>query len=46
MVMNKNNIEEIIKIWVLENYGEAELNNPSWCIKDLARFLSVGIENS
>lgn len=32
-------ISVLIKEWVKENYGESELNNPSWDIKSLAEHL-------
>lgn len=35
----KDRIEEIIYNWVLKNYGESEVENPSWNIKLLADYL-------
>lgn len=42
--MNKMNnlkdaIEDIIKRWVRDNYGESEVENPSWNIEELANEL-------
>lgn len=31
--------QEKISQWVLDNFGEGELNDPSWNIKDLAKFI-------
>ena len=35
----KDRIEEIIYNWVLKNYGESEVENPSWNIKVLANHI-------
>lgn len=35
----KDAIEDIIKRWVKDNYGESEAENPSWNIEELANEL-------
>lgn len=37
-------IEQIIRKWVEENYGKAELDNPSWNIKALAKYIENFID--
>lgn len=32
-------IKQIIKKWVIENYGQAEADCPSWDIKALAKYI-------
>ena len=33
-------MEEFIKKWVRENYGDSEAENPSWDIKALAKAIT------
>lgn len=37
-------LEELIKKWILDNYGQAEANNPAYDIKALADYLDKGFQ--
>ncbi len=39
------NIKNIISKWVLDNYGESELNEPSWNIDLLAEHIESQLKN-
>lgn len=40
----KNKIEEYIKEWVEDYFGEGELNDPSWDIGGLSRWIAERLE--
>jgi hypothetical protein len=39
MPKDNSHIERHIEDWVWWNYGQSEVDNPSWDIKSLARYL-------
>lgn len=38
------NVERLIRRWVYENFGESELNDPSWNIVELAEYIEENLQ--
>ena len=40
----KFQLDILIREWVAANYGESELENPSWDIDSLVEYITKGLE--